>query len=110
MEVMIKGAESGKVLVLNPYVAVWQEMWFCLSLHSTSIVMMVLTLLTVLACSMTSDIYLAQNWCSTEIELISLMNESSKEIDSKFLPKEIGAGWGQRKGQCHALQTPTLYL
>ncbi len=53
---------------------------------------------------MTSDINLAQNLCSMEFELISLMNESLKEIDSIFLPKGIGARMGmmQRAMSCTA--------
>jgi hypothetical protein len=91
IKVSIKGADLGKVLVLNPFVAARQESCFCLLLDSTSLVTMVFTLLSVLACSMTSDINLAQNLCSMEIELISLMNESLKETYSIFLPKGIGA-------------------
>jgi hypothetical protein len=78
MEVSIKGAESGKVLVLNPFVATQQGLRFCLSLDSTSLLMMVLTLLSVLDHSMTSDINLAQNSCSMEIKLISLMKKIIK--------------------------------
>jgi hypothetical protein len=95
IEVSIKGAKSEKVLVLNPFVAARQGLLFCLSLELTSLVTMVFTLLSVLACSMTSDINLAQNLCSTEIKLISSMNESSKELDSIFLPKGIGARMGR---------------
>ncbi len=90
----MKGAESGKVLVLNPFVAAQQGLRFCLLLDLTSLVTMVFTSLSVLACSMTSDINLAQNLCSMEIELISSMNESSKEIDLIFLSKGIGARMG----------------
>ncbi len=55
---------------------------------------MVFTSLSGLACSTSLDINLAKNLCSMEIELISLMNKSSKDTDAIFLLKGIGARMG----------------
>jgi hypothetical protein len=70
MEVSIKGAESGKVLVINPFLVARQGSWFHLLLDSTSLITIVFTSLSILACSMMLDINLAQNPWSTEIKLI----------------------------------------
>jgi hypothetical protein len=90
----MKGPEEGTYDFQNPFVAARHGSRRVEVFALIILLMIVVTSDSILACSRMRFIILAQKPCSSDIFSISLMNLSSKIVDSILLPKGIGAKMG----------------